>query len=60
LDFEAYIVSGEAVIYYREHGYKTDKLRNMYVQLASDDLYERKHTSSNRAWNVVIADGAFT
>lgn len=60
LDFEAYIDSNEVVKLAREHGYQTDKLRNMYVQLASDDLYERKYTPSDPAWNVVLTDGAFT
>jgi hypothetical protein len=60
LDFDAYIDSDEAVKRAREHGYQTSKLRDMYVQLASDDLYEREYTPSEPAWNVVLTDGAFT
>ncbi len=60
LDFDAYIDSDQAVKLAREHGYQTDKLRNMYVQLASDDLYEREYTPADAAWNVVFTDGAFT
>jgi hypothetical protein len=60
LDFDAYIDSDEAVKLAREHGYQTSKLRDMYVQLASDDLYEREYTPSDASWNVVLADGAFT
>lgn len=60
LDFDAYIDSDEAVKLAREHGYQTTKLRDMYVQLASDDLYEREYTPSDPAWNAVLADGAFT
>jgi hypothetical protein len=60
LDFDAYIDSDEAVKLAREHGYQTDKLRNMYVQLASDDLYESEYTPADAAWNVVFTDGAFT
>lgn len=60
LDLDVYIDSDEAVELAREHGYRTDKLRNMYVQLASDNLYEREYTTSDPAWNVVFTDGAFT
>jgi hypothetical protein len=60
LDFDAYIDSDEAVKLAREHGYQTDKLRNMYVQLASDDLYEREYTPAAPVWNVIFTDGAFT
>ncbi|MDQ3703941.1 MAG: hypothetical protein M3437_01745 [Chloroflexota bacterium] len=60
LDFDAYIDSDEAVKLAREHGYQTTKLRDMYVQLASDDLYAREYTPSHPAWNVVLTDGAFT
>jgi hypothetical protein len=60
LDLDAYIDSDEAVKLAREHGYQTDKLRNMYVQLASDDLYRSDYTPSDPAWNVVFTDGAFT
>jgi hypothetical protein len=60
LDLGAYIDSDEAVKRAREHGYQTDELRDMYVQLASDDLYVSKYTPSDPAWNIVLADGAFT
>jgi hypothetical protein len=60
LDFDAYIDSDEAVKLAREHGYQTSKLRNMYVQLAGDDLYGSDYTPSDPAWNVVLTDGAFT
>ncbi|HEY0068834.1 MAG TPA: hypothetical protein VGE04_02580, partial [Chloroflexia bacterium] len=60
LDFDAYIDSDEAVKLAREHGYQTNKLRDMYVQLASDDLYKNEYTPSVPAWNVVLTDGAFT
>lgn len=54
LDLYSYIDSDQVVRLAREHGYKTDDLSQMYVQLASEDLSKEKYTPSDPAWNVVL------